>query len=275
MVTVKDLLCADHSTKIADIMEDHVVSVNTLEDKEDVAATISKYDALALPVVDAENRLVGIVTVDDAIDVLQDEAEEDFAKMNAMLPTEKPYLRTSPWELYRSRIVWLMLLMISATFTGMIIGSFENALKTQAVLTLFIPMLMDTGGNSGSQASVTVIRALSLGEVDSSDVLRVIWKEVRVAILCGGSLAVLSFGKIFLIDKLLMHKPITVPIAIVVCITLLATVVAAKLLGCTLPLLVSKMGFDPAVMASPFITTIVDAVSLFVFFGLATIILGI
>ncbi len=275
VVTVKDLLCADHSTKIADIMEDHVVSVNTLEDKEDVAATISKYDALALPVVDAENRLVGIVTVDDAIDVLQDEAEEDFAKMNAMLPTEKPYLRTSPWELYRSRIVWLMLLMISATFTGMIIGSFENALKTQAVLTLFIPMLMDTGGNSGSQASVTVIRALSLGEVDSSDVLRVIWKEVRVAILCGGSLAVLSFGKIFLIDKLLMHKPITVPIAIVVCITLLATVVAAKLLGCTLPLLVSKMGFDPAVMASPFITTIVDAVSLFVFFGLATIILGI
>ena len=275
VVTVKDLLCADHSTKIADIMEDHVVSVNTLEDKEDVAATISKYDALALPVVDAENRLVGIVTVDDAIDVLQDEVEEDFAKMNAMLPTEKPYLRTSPWELYRSRIVWLMLLMISATFTGMIIGSFENALKTQAVLTLFIPMLMDTGGNSGSQASVTVIRALSLGEVDSSDVLRVIWKEVRVAILCGGSLAVLSFGKIFLIDKLLMHKPITVPIAIVVCITLLATVVAAKLLGCTLPLLVSKMGFDPAVMASPFITTIVDAVSLFVFFGLATIILGI
>ena len=275
VVTVKDLLCANHSTKIADIMEDHVVSVNTLEDKEDVAATISKYDALALPVVDAENRLVGIVTVDDAIDVLQDEAEEDFAKMNAMLPTEKPYLRTSPWKLYRSRIVWLMLLMISATFTGMIIGSFENALKTQAVLTLFIPMLMDTGGNSGSQASVTVIRALSLGEVDSSDVLRVIWKEVRVAILCGGSLAVLSFGKIFLIDKLLMHKPITVPIAIVVCITLLATVVAAKLLGCTLPLLVSKMGFDPAVMASPFITTIVDAVSLFVFFGLATIILGI
>ena len=273
VVTVKDLLCADHETKIADIMEDHVISVNTLEDKEDVAATISKYDALALPVVDAENRLVGIVTVDDAIDVMQDETEEDFAKMNAMLPTEKAYLRTSPWELYRSRIVWLLLLMVSATFTGMIIGSFEDALKTQAVLTLFIPMLMDTGGNSGSQASVTVIRALSLGEVEFTDILRIIWKEIRVALLCGGSLAVVAFGKIFLIDKLLMGKPVTVPVALVVCLTLLVTVLAAKLLGCTLPLIVSKLGFDPAVMASPFITTIVDAVSLVAFFALATTLL--
>ena len=273
VVTVKDMLVADRNTKIADIMEDHVISVNTLEDKEDVATTISKYDALALPVVDAENRLVGIVTVDDAIDVLQDETEEDFAKMNAMLPTEKPYLRTSPLELYRSRIIWLLLLMVSATFTGMIIGSFEESLRAQAVLTLFIPMLMDTGGNSGSQASVTVIRALSLGEVEFSDILRIIWKEVRVALLCGGSLAVVSFGKIFLVDKLLMHQPITVPVALVVCLTLMATVVAAKFLGCTLPLIVSKLGFDPAVMASPFITTIVDAVSLFVFFALATTIL--
>ena len=272
VVTVKDLLCAAHDAKIADIMEEHVISVNTLEDKEDVAATISKYDALALPVVDAENRLVGIVTVDDAIDVMQDEAEEDFAKMNAMLPTEKAYLRTSPWELYRSRIVWLLLLMISATFTGMIIASFEDALKA-TVLAMFIPMLMDTGGNSGSQASVTVIRALSLGEVEFTDILRIVWKEMRVALLCGGSLAVVAFGKIFLVDKLIMGQDITVPVALVVCLTLLATVFCAKMLGCTLPLIVSKLGFDPAVMASPFITTIVDAVSLVVFFSLATVLL--
>lgn len=272
VVTVKDLLCAAHDAKIADIMEDHVISVNTLEDKEDVAATISKYDALALPVVDAENRLVGIVTVDDAIDVMQDEAEEDFAKMNAMLPTEKAYLRTSPWELYRSRIVWLLLLMISATFTGMIIASFEDALKA-TVLAMFIPMLMDTGGNSGSQASVTVIRAISLGEVEFTDIMRIIWKEMRVALLCGGSLAVVAFGKIFLVDKLIMGQDITVPVALVVCLTLLATVFCAKMLGCTLPLIVSKLGFDPAVMASPFITTIVDAVSLVVFFTLATVLL--
>ena len=275
VVTVKDLLLAERSRVISEIMEEHVVSVNTLDDKEDVAATISKYDALALPVVDAENRLVGIVTVDDAIDVMQDETEEDFAKMNAMLPTEKPYLRTNPWELYRSRIIWLLLLMISATFTGMIISSFQNALAAQVVLTAFIPMLMDTGGNSGSQASVTVIRALSLGEVEFGDIAKVIWKEVRVALMCGSSLAVVSFGKIFLVDKLLMGQPITVTIALVVCLTLMVTVVAAKLLGCTLPLIVSRLGFDPAVMASPFITTIVDAVSLFVFFGLATMIMGI
>ncbi|MBR5712044.1 MAG: magnesium transporter [Lachnospiraceae bacterium] len=273
VVTVKDMLCADRTTKIGDIMEEHVISVNTLEDKEEVAATIGKYDALALPVVDAENRLVGIVTVDDAIDVMQDETEEDFAKMNAMLPTEKPYLRTSPFELYRSRIVWLLLLMVSATFTGMIIGSFEESLATLPVLTLFIPMLMDTGGNSGSQASVTVIRALSLGEVEIADVMKIVWKEVRVAVLCGGSLAVVSFGKIFLVDKLLLNRAITIPVAVVVCLTLMMTVIAAKFLGCTLPLLVSKLGFDPAVMASPFITTIVDAVSLLVFFGLATMIL--
>ncbi len=273
VVTVKDLLIADGKTQIADIMEDHVISVTTLDDKEDVAADFGKYDVLALPVVDAENRLVGIVTVDDAIDVLQDEVEEDFAKMNAMLPTEKPYLRTSPFELYRSRIVWLLLLMVSATFTGMIINSFETALQAQLVLTAFIPMLMDSGGNSGSQASVTVIRALSLGEVEFSDITRVIWKEVRVAFLCGTSLAVVTFGKIFLVDKLLMHQPITVPVALVVSLTLLVTILCAKLLGCTLPLFVSKLGFDPAVMASPFITTIVDAVSLFVFFGLATVIL--
>ena len=269
MVTVKYLLLSDYEAKIKDIMQDNVISVKTLDDKEDVAATISKYDVLALPVVDEENRLVGIVTVDDAIDVMQDEAEEDFAKMNAMAPVETPYLRTSVVSLWRSRIIWLLLLMVSATFTGMIISSFENALKAQVVLTAFIPMLMDTGGNSGSQASVTIIRAISLGEVEFSDVMKVIWKEIRVALLCGVSLGVVTFGKIFLVDKFLMNRDITVPVALVVCLTLCITVLCAKLLGCTLPIIVAKLGFDPAVMASPFITTIVDAVSLLVFFSFA------
>lgn len=273
MVTVKYLLLSAYEAKIKDIMQDNVISVKTLDDKEDVAATISKYDALALPVVDEENRLVGIVTVDDAIDVIQDETEEDFAKMNAMAPVETPYLRTSVWTLWKSRIIWLLLLMVSATFTGMIISSFEDALRVQVVLTAFIPMLMDTGGNSGSQASVTVIRAISLGEVEFADLVRVVWKEIRVALLCGVSLAVVTFGKIFLVDKLMMNKPITVSIALVVCLTLCITVLCAKLLGCTLPMIAAKLGFDPAVMASPFITTIVDAVSLLVYFAFATMLL--
>ena len=273
LVTVKYLLLSPYEALIKDIMQDNVISVQTLCDKEEVAATISKYDVLALPVVDEENRLVGIVTVDDAIDVIQDETEEDFAKMNAMAPVETPYLRASVWALWRSRILWLLLLMVSATFTGMIISSFEDALKVQVVLTAFIPMLMDTGGNSGSQASVTVIRAISLGEVEFNDIFRVIWKEVRVAFLCGMSLAVVTFGKIFLVDKLIMQKPITVPIALVVCLTLCITVLCAKLLGCTLPMIAAKLNFDPAVMASPFITTIVDAVSLLVYFAFASALL--
>lgn len=275
MVTVKYLLLSDYEAKIRDIMQDNVISVKTLDDKEEVAATISKYDVLALPVVDEEYRLVGIVTVDDAIDVMQDEAEEDFAKMNAMAPVETPYLRTSVFSLWRSRIIWLLLLMVSATFTGMIISSFEDALKVQVVLTAFIPMLMDTGGNSGSQASVTVIRALSLGEIAFENILKVIWKELRVALLCGASLAVVTFGKIFLVDKMLMHREITIPVALVVCITLCITVLCAKFLGCTLPMIAAKLGFDPAVMASPFITTIVDAVSLLVYFAFAIILLKI
>ena len=273
MVTVKYLLLSDYEAKIKDIMQDNVISVKTLDDKEDVAATISKYDVLALPVVDEENRLVGIVTVDDAIDVMQDEAEEDFAKMNAMAPVETPYLRTPVFSLWRSRIIWLLLLMVSATFTGMIISSFEDALRAQVVLTAFIPMLMDTGGNSGSQASVTIIRAISLGEVEFADIMKIIWKEIRVAAMCGISLGVVTFGKIFLVDKLLMHREITVPVALVVCLTLCLTVLCAKLLGCTLPMIVAKLGFDPAVMASPFITTIVDAVSLLVYFAFATMFL--
>lgn len=268
-VTVLTLLLSAKDALIGDIMEDNAICVTTQDDKEFVASQISKYDALALPVVDAEHRLVGIVTVDDAMDVLQDEVEEDFAKMNAMLPTEKPYLKTAPFELWKSRIPWLMLLMVSATFTGMIISSFEDALATQVLLTAFIPMLMDTGGNSGGQASVTIIRALSLGEVEFADMLRVIWKEVRVALMCGGALAVLCFGKLFIVDKWLMGKDITPVVALVVCLTLCVTVLCAKIIGCTLPLLAKKVGFDPAVMASPFITTIVDAVSLIVYFQLA------
>ena len=273
IVTVLSLLLASKDALIGDIMEENAVCVYTLDDKEFVAAQIGKYDVLALPVVDAEHRLVGIVTVDDAIDVMHEETEEDFAKMNAMLPTEKQYLKTSSFELWKSRIPWLLLLMVSATFTGMIISSFEEALATQVILTAFIPMLMDTGGNSGGQASVTIIRALSMGEVRFGDLLRIVWKETAVALMCGLTLAAVCFAKLFVVDKWLMGTEITMPIALVICLTLCITVFCAKLIGCTLPLLAKKTGFDPAVMASPFITTIVDAVSLLVYFQLAKLLL--
>lgn len=235
----------------------------------------SKYNFLALPVVDAENRMVGIVTFDDAMDVMEDEATEDMEIMGGMTPSDKTYLRSTTFDLFKHRIPWLMLLMVSATFTGLIITGFENALRVQVALTAFIPMLMDTGGNSGSQSSVTVIRALSLGELDFSDILQVIWKEVRTAVLCGISLAAACFAKIMLIDRLLMgNTDITVTVAAVVCITMALTVLVAKVIGCSLPMLAKKIGFDPAVMASPFITTIVDAVSLLIYFGIATILLS-
>ena len=274
VVTALELMTSNPNKKISDIMETNVISVNTGEDKEDVANVIQKYDFLAVPVVDKENRLVGIVTVDDAIDVLSEEAEEDFAKMAAITPTDKPYLKTGVFTIWKSRIIWLLLLMVSATFTGMIITSFENALAATVVLTAFIPMLMDTGGNSGSQASVTVIRALSLGDVEFADILRVLWKEFRVSILCGVTLAAATFVKIQLVDNLLMHNDVSILVSLVVCVTLACTVVIAKLIGCSLPLLAEKLGFDPAVMASPFITTIVDAVSLLVYFGIASALLG-
>lgn len=274
VVSVKNLLVADRGAVIGDIMEDNVISVTTMEDRESTAQVISKYDVLALPVVDAENRLVGIVTVDDAIDVLHEETEEDFAKMAAITPDETPYLKTSVFGIWRARIPWLMLLMISATFTGMIITSFEQALARVVVLTAFIPMLMDTGGNSGSQASVTVIRGLSLGEIKFKDILRVVWKEVRVSLLCAASLSAVAFLKIYLVDGLLLHTAgITVPVMLTVSVTLFLTVICAKLIGCTLPLLAKKLGFDPAVMASPIITTLVDAISLLVYFGMATALL--
>lgn len=275
-ITLKTLLLSDDETLVSDMMREDAVCVNTLEDQEEAAKALSKYDLQAIPVVDQESRLVGIITIDDAIDVIEEETTEDIEKMAAIMPTDKPYLKMSPFEIWKSRIPWLMLLMVSATFTGMIISSFEEALAAQAALTAFIPMLMDTGGNSGSQASVTVIRSLSIGDIEFSDIFQVIWKELRVALMCAATLAVVSFAKIQLIDVLLLgHTSVTIGVTLVVCLTLGITIVAAKFVGCTLPLLAKKLGFDPAVMASPFITTIVDALSLLIYFAFATIILKI
>lgn len=275
MISMRTLILADDDDVIEDIMESNVISANTLEDQESVAQMFTKYDFSALPVVDQENRLVGIVTVDDAIDVLQEETTEDMEKMAAMLPTDKPYLRTSAFDTFKSRIPWLLLLMVSATFTGQIISSFEDALSAFTILTAYIPMLMDTGGNCGSQASVTVIRGLSLGEIEFSDLIQVVWKECRVALLCGTVLAGANFAKLMLLDRMVFHNPITVTVAAVICLTLVCTVFAAKIVGCMLPLLAKKIGFDPAVMASPFITTIVDALSLLIYFRFASFLLGI
>ena len=276
VLSIRTLLLAEEDDVIGDIMERNFVCVQTLDDQEETARALSKYDFLALPVVDTENRLVGIVTVDDAIDVLQEETTEDMEKMAAMLPTDKPYLRTSAFETFKSRIPWLLLLMISATFTGQIISSFEDALSAFTILTAYIPMLMDTGGNCGSQSSVTVIRAISLSEVDFSDIFRIIWKELRVALLCGVVLAVANFGKMMLVDRLLLGNTSLSPmVAAVVCGTLVCTIACAKFVGCSLPLLAKKIGLDPAVMASPFITTIVDALSLLIYFAFAKSLLGV
>ena len=268
LVTVKDLLlCDDDERKINDIMVTNLISVTTQDDQEEVARMFSKYNFLALPVVDGENRMVGIVTFDDAMDVMEDEATEDMEIMAAMTPSEKSYLKSSPFDLFKHRIPWLLLLMVPATFTGMIITSFEDALSMLPVLTAFIPMLMDTGGNCGSQSSVTVIRALSLDELKFRDVFTVMWKEFRTAILCGMALSVVCFAKVLLVDRLLMgNTSVSLLVAGVVCLTLGVTVVIAKFVGCSLPLLAKRLGFDPAVMASPFITTIVDALSLLVYF---------
>ena len=271
VVTVRRLLLSAYETKIRDIMETNVLSVNTHDDKEDVAQMLNKYDLSAIPVVDGDNRLVGIVTFDDAMDVIEEETTEDFEKMAAILPSDKPYLKTGVFETWRSRIPWLMLLMLSATFTGIIITKFESALAACVVLTSFIPMLSGTGGNSGSQSSVAVIRALSLDEIDFSDLIAVVWKESRVAVLCGVCLACANFVKMMVVDRWLMNNPAVTPmVALVVCLTLVFTVLCAKVVGCTLPMAAEKIGIDPAVMASPFITTIVDALSLLIYFFFAT-----
>ena len=276
LVTVKDLLlAAEDDIPVKDIMLTNMISVTTHTDQEEVARMFSKYNFLALPVVDTENRMVGIVTFDDAMDVMEDEATEDMELMGGMTPSEKSYLKSSAFELFKHRIPWLMLLMVSATFTGLIITAFEGALAAQVALTAFIPMLMGTGGNSGSQSSVTVIRSLSLGELEFKDMGRVIWKELRTAVLCGIVLAAACFVKIWLIDRLALNNPdITLMVTAVVCLTLAVTVVCAKLVGCLLPMAAKALKLDPAVMASPFISTIIDALSLLVYFLFAQWLLG-
>lgn len=267
-LTLRKLLLSDPDAVVGDIMHENAVACNTLMDQEEVARQFQKYDFTTMPVVDNENRLVGIITIDDVVDIMEEEATEDIEKMAAILPTDKPYMKTGIFETWKKRIPWLLLLMVSATFTGSIIKKFEDALSACVVLTTFIPMLMDTGGNAGGQASVTIIRGLSLEEITFRDFFRVVWKEARVALVCGATLAVCNFGKLLLIDK------VTVSVALVVCLTLVVAVFIAKIIGCTLPMVAKKVGFDPAVMASPFITTIVDALSLIIYFAIATNLLG-
>ena len=269
IVTVKDLLLSPKSEVIRNIMETNVKFVSTHTDQELVARELSKYDFLAIPVVDAEERLVGIVTVDDALDVIQEEATEDIEKMAAITPTDRPYMKTSVFETWKKRIPWLLFLMISATFTSGIISSFEDALAASVILTSFIPMLMDTGGNAGSQSSTTVIRGLSLGEIRYGDVLKIVTKESFVSLMCGATLAVANFAKLMLIDR------VSLLVAAVVCLTLVVVVLVSNIVGCTLPVLAKRVGFDPAVMASPLITTIVDAVALIIYFNIAKLLLGI
>lgn len=268
-VALRYLLLSAPEERIGDIMHENVISIHTLMDQEEAAAQFKKYDFTSMPVVDNENRLVGIITVDDIVDIMEEEATEDIEKMAAIMPSDKPYMKTGIWETYKKRIPWLLLLMVSATFTGQIINSFQEALSVCTVLTMFIPMLMDTGGNAGGQASVTIIRGLSLGEIGYRDVMRIVWKEMRVALMCGVTLAGANFIKLLWFDRVGMT------VALVVCLTLVVAVMLAKVIGCTLPILAKRIGFDPAVMASPFITTIVDALSLLVYFQIAKQLLGI
>ena len=269
LVSVKTLLLSETNVLIKDLMEQYMVSAKTTDDKEEVAVLFEKYGFLSIPVTDHEDRLVGIVTVDDAILVIKEEDTEDIEVMAAITPSDKPYMKTSVFETWKKRIPWLLLLMISATFTGKIISFFEESLASQVILTAFIPMLMDTGGNAGGQTSVTIIRGLSLGEIEIKDLFSIVWKEFRVAFLCGLTLSIVNFAKLLWIDQ------VGLLVAAVVCITLFATVLIAKIVGCSLPVLAKKVGCDPAVMASPFITTIVDALSLLVYFNIASLLLGI
>lgn len=268
-ISLRMLLLSDANAKIGDLMEENVITISTRMDQEEVARQFQKYDFDAMPVVDSENRLVGIITVDDVMDIIEQEATEDIEMMAAITPTDKPYMKTSVIETFRKRIPWLLFLMISATFTSKIIQGYESALASYAVLTMYIPMFMDTGGNAGGQASVTIIRSISLGEVEFRDIFRVMWKEIRVAVLCGVTLSIVNFAKLLILDHVGMQ------VAIIVCLTMVVTVIVAKIVGCVLPMLAKQIGFDPAVMASPFITTIVDAVSLVIYFQIATRMLGI
>lgn len=271
ITTVKDLLLAEDDELVKSIMEENVISVTTLADQEQVAQMFSNYNFLALPVVDNENRLVGIVTIDDAIDVIQEEATEDIEKMAAVLPSDKPYMKTSVFGLYKKRAPWLLILMLSATFASAIISSFEAVLANVLILSSFIPMITGSGGNAGSQASVSVIRALSLGEIHFRSIFLVLWKEFRVSILCGITLAAANFVKLLLFD--LNGQENAFMIALVISLTLVGTIIMAKLVGSSLPLLASKVGFDPAVMANPLISTVCDSLSLLIYFGVAKLIL--
>ena len=276
LVSLRTLLLTRGGARLEAVMSHPFATVQPQDDRELAAQLMQEYDLLELPVVDGDNRLMGVVTADDAMEVLQAEATEDMEVMAAMSPSEEPYLESPVYRLFRSRIPWLMLLMLSATFTGIILTHFENALAACAILTSFIPMLSGTGGNSGTQASTAVIRALSLGEVRFSDLLRVVWKECRVALICGVCLAAANFVKMMVVDCWLLANPTVTPaVAAVVCCTLVGTVACAKLVGASLPILAEKIGFDPAVMASPFISTIVDALSLLIYFRFATWILGV
>ncbi len=267
-VALRYLLISPSDAVIGEIMHENVIHINTLMDQEEVARQFQKYDFIAMPVVDNEERLVGIITVDDIVDILQEEATEDMEMMAAVMPSDKPYMKTGVFETWKKRMPWLLLLMISATFSGKILTTFEDALQKMTILTAYIPMLMSSGGNAGEQSSVTIIRGLSLQEIEFKDAFQVIWKEIRVAVLCGLTLAIANFAKLLLFDK------IEVLVALVICITLVMTILAAKIVGCTLPMFAKKIGLDPAVMASPFITTIVDIISLLVYFNIATMLLG-
>lgn len=276
VITVKDLLLHEPDDKIEELMETNIIYINTHDDQETAADLFSKYDFLALPVVDMENRLVGIITVDDAMDVLVDENTEDIHKMNAIMPNEKPYLKMSVFETWKSRILWLLFLMVSATFTSMILNAFENKLSALIILTSFIPMLTGTSGNAGGQASAVIIRALSIKEIDFKDILKVMWKEFRVGMVCGSTLAAVNFVKIWLIDRSLLGMDgITIKVDLVISLTLVIEIIFAKMVGCAFPILAKKMKLDPAVISSPFITTVMDALSLLIYFGLATAILHI
>lgn len=267
VISIRSLILADPEALCQDLMTPSVVSVNTLEDQETVAQMFSKYNFNALPVVDGDNRLLGIVTMDDAMDIMEEEATEDMEKMAAMTPSDRPYLSTGVFDIFKQRVPWLLFLMIAATITGYIIMGFKDVLVGSAILIAYIPLLMDTGGNSGSQTSVTVIRGLSLQEVEFQDIFRVIWKEFRVALLCGITLSALIFGKLMLLDGQELM------VALAVSLALLCTIVLAKIVGCTLPILAKRVGFDPALLASPIVTTIVDIVSLLIYILLISAIL--
>lgn len=278
VVPLKSLLFADPQDRIEDIMNPNVIFATTQDDKESVARTISHYDLLALPIVDKEKRLVGLVTVDDALDVLETEATEDIERMAAIVPTDKPYMKTGVWEAWKKRVPWLLLLMVSATFTGTILSHYEAAIGTYAILTVFIPMLMSTGGNAGGQASSTIIRSISLGDIEPKDVLRVLWKELRVGLICGATLAAATFAKVMLVDFRLQAQTVlengatqnNLIIALIIALTVCDAIVISKLVGASLPLITKRVGLDPTVVANPFVTTVVDTVTLVVYFTIAS-----